>query len=308
MTTSMRAVTVQAPGKVNVGFSVGGLRSDGYHEVATLLIALSHRDLVTIQPARGLRLTVSGPTSGQVPEDESNLAAQAALRLAKFRGIRPDVHIRIRKNIPSCGGMAGGSADAAATLIACNTVWGTGLKADELAALAAELGADVPFCLIGGAAVGRGRGEVLEPLSAAGPYHWAIAFSDRGLSTPAMFTALDERRAAARSSTTPAALPDELLHAFASGDPRRLASVMFNDFEQAAMEEYPALRKTREAGLNAGALTGILSGTGATYAFLAESEAAAHSVAEKLRTLSTCAAVHVVHGPVPGPRLLSTSR
>jgi len=301
-----RTVTVLAPGKVNVGLVVGGLRADGNHELATLFASVSCYDEITIVSAPRLRITVSGASADQVPADGTNLAAKAAVRLGDRCGIEPSVHIHIKKRIPVCGGMAGGSADAAAVLLGCDAFWGTGLGYPELGALAAELGADVPFCLLGGAAIGRGRGEMLDPATAVRPFQWVFAIAHDGLSTPAMFKALDEKRERAGSRMTAPALPDALLCAFASGDPRRLANELVNDFESVAAELRPSLRETRRIGLEAGALAGLLAGTGATYAFLADSAEGARIVAEKLGASGTCAAVRIAQGPVPGPEVIIT--
>jgi len=303
------AVTVRVPGKVNAGLVVGGLRRDGFHELSTLFTTVSCYDELTFTPAPRLRVTVSGPAADGVPADKSNLAAKAAVLLAARHGLDAAVNIHILKRIPTLGGMAGGSADAAAALVGCDALWGTGLDYTELSLLAAELGSDVPFCLLGGAALGWGRGELLEPLETAAPYHWVFAVADSGLSTPAVFAALDGRRKSAGLPTAagavPAELPSGLVRAFRGGDPRRLADELVNDFEPVALKLRPSLAETREAGLKAGALTGLLSGTGATYAFLADGAEGARAVAEGLSASGTCASVRVTQGPVPGPSIIS---
>lgn len=301
----VRTVKVLAPGKVNAGLAVGGPGADGYHDLETLFVSVSCYDEITIAPAARLQVTVSGASAGEVPADGTNLAARAAVLLGDRCGITPSVHIHINKRIPVCGGMAGGSADAAAVLVACDALWGTGLEYSELDALAAALGADVPFCLHGGAAIGRGRGGMLEPVTAGRPFHWVFAIAHDGLSTPAMFKALDERRERRGSALlAPPALPDALLHAFTAGEPRRLAQELVNDFEPIAFELRPSLLETRRIGLEAGALAGLLAGTGATYAFLADSAEDARVVAEKLSASETCAAVRVAQGPVPRPEVV----
>jgi len=302
-------VRVVVPGKVNAGLLIGAARPDGFHELATLFTAVSCYDELTLTVARRLRITVSGPAAAGVPADDSNLAAKAAAALAARCGIEPAVHIHILKRIPAAGGMAGGSADAAGALLGCNALWGAGLGGDELSLLAAELGSDVPFCLRGGAALGSGRGEVLEPMASAAPYHWAFAVADGGLSTPAVFAAWDQARTSSRSparaAPAPARLPLGLVSAFRSGDPHALAKELVNDLEPAALALRPSLAETREAGIRAGALTGLLCGTGATYAFLADGPAGARAVAQGLIASGTCASVRIARGPVPGPRLVS---
>jgi 4-diphosphocytidyl-2-C-methyl-D-erythritol kinase len=306
MTAPMaRTVSVRAPGKVNAGLAVGALRADGYHTLETLLVAVSCYEEVMITRAPSLKITVSGASGSQVPTDKSNLAAQAAALLAQRCGIDPAVHIHIKKRIPLCGGMAGGSADAAATLVGCDAMWNARLGLSELMALAAKLGADVPFSLLGGAAIGRGRGDVLEPVGHVKPYHWVFATADAGLSTPAMFASWDETREGTQALSASAALPTDLLRAFASGDARWLADELVNDFEPLALDLRPSLLETREAGLRAGALAGILAGTGATYAFLADSAAGARIVAGKLTASGVCAGAIVTQGPVAGPSIMT---
>lgn len=300
-------MTVRVPGKVNAGLVVGGKREDGFHELATLFVAVSCYDELTFAPAPRLRVTVSGSAATGVPADETNLAGRAAALLAERCGLEPAVHIDIVKQIPAQGGMAGGSADAAGALLGCEALWGLGLGREELAALAAELGSDVPFCLLGEAAIGRGRGVLLEPLKPVAPYHWVFALADGGLSTPEMFAAWDRAREQAGRPTgvgpSPVDLPAQLVHAFGTGDPHLLAVELVNDFESIALAQRPSLAKTREAGLAAGALAGLLSGTGATYAFLADSAEGAQRVAEGLKASGTCTAVRTATGPVHGPEI-----
>ncbi|MCZ9340659.1 4-(cytidine 5'-diphospho)-2-C-methyl-D-erythritol kinase, partial [Streptomyces sp. TRM76130] len=179
------SVTVRVPAKVNVQLAVGPARPDGFHDLANVFLAVGLYDEVTAAPADTLRVTCEGPGADRVPLDRTNLAARAALALAERYGRAPDVHLHIDKDIPVAGGMAGGSADGAAALVACDALWGTGASRDELLALCAELGSDVPFSLVGGAALGTGRGEKLTELKVGGTFHWVFAMAERGLSTPA---------------------------------------------------------------------------------------------------------------------------
>lgn len=198
------SVTVRVPAKVNVQLAVGAARPDGFHDLANVFLAVGLHDEVTVTPAAELRVTCTGPDAGQVPLDRTNLAARAALVLAERRGIEPAVHIHIAKDIPVAGGMAGGSADGAGALLACDTLWGTGASRAELLAICAELGSDVPFSLVGGAALGTGRGEKLRTLEVGGTFHWVFAMADRGLSTPAVFREFDRL---GRGSTSPSPSP-----------------------------------------------------------------------------------------------------
>ncbi|MFC9929732.1 4-(cytidine 5'-diphospho)-2-C-methyl-D-erythritol kinase [Streptomyces sp. NPDC127190] len=292
------SVTVRVPAKVNVQLAVGAARPDGFHDLANVFLAVGLYDEVTVTPADELRVTCEGPDAGQVPLDHSNLAARAALALAARRGIEPAVHLHIAKDIPVAGGMAGGSADGAGALLACNTLWNAGASRAELLAICAELGSDVPFSLIGGAALGVGRGERLTVLDTGGDFHWVFAMATRGLSTPAVFREFD-RLAEGREIPAPVASP-ELLEALAKGDPEALAGTVSNDLEPAALSLFPELADTLDAGRAAGALTALVSGSGPTTAFLVRDAESAAKVAAALRASGTCRTVRTAAGPVPG--------
>ncbi|MDT3398427.1 4-(cytidine 5'-diphospho)-2-C-methyl-D-erythritol kinase [Streptomyces sp. B1866] len=315
-----RSVTVRVPAKVNVQLAVGGLRPDGFHDLASVFLAVGLYDRVTAAtpppgaaPA-GPRLTVSGPDAAQVPVDRTNLAARAAELLAARYGVAPAVHLHIDKDIPVAGGMAGGSADAAAALVACDALWGTGASRDDLLGLCAELGSDVPFSLVGGAALGRGRGELLTPLAVGGPFFWVFAVADGGLSTPAVYRECDRLREAAGTGATAAELPapepsPALLEALRTGDVAGLAVALAaggssNDLQAAAVSLRPSLAGTLRAGTDAGALAAIVSGSGPTCAFLAKDAQAAAEVAAALRASGTCREARVAAGPVDGATAL----
>ncbi|GAA1985421.1 4-(cytidine 5'-diphospho)-2-C-methyl-D-erythritol kinase [Kitasatospora viridis] len=310
MTAKIR-VTVRVPAKVNVQLGVGGLRADGFHDLANVFFAVALGDEVTATPGtpgRGVTLGCTGPDAHQVPLDDSNLAARAARLLAAHHGIEPDVHLEIAKAIPVAGGMAGGSADGAAALVACDALWGLDTPLPVLLELAAELGSDVPFALLGGVALGRGRGELLEELPVTGTFHWVFAVADGGLSTPAVFRECDRLREAAGTGAGVDRVPTPdpsaaLLAALAAGDPVALAESLTNDLQAAALSLRPALADCLEAGLAAGALAALVSGSGPTCAFLAKDAAGAESVAEALTASGTCRAAHATHGPVPGARV-----
>lgn len=299
-------VTVRAPAKVNLQLAVGPPRADGYHPLVTVFHAVSLFDEVTVQSAEKTSLSVSGEQAAAVPRDRSNLAWKAASALAQAAGLRGfAVQIRIRKRIPVAAGLAGGSADAAATLLACNELWQTGLSQRDLTELAAGLGSDVPFALVGGTAVGRGRGEQLTPALAAGSYHWALAFGHQGLSTAQVYATCDRLRAArAAAGDRPEPAEPELSHplmaALRSGDPARVGPLLSNDLQPAALSLEPGLRRTLTAGRENGALGAIVSGSGPTCAFLASDAARARELAVALTGAGVCRAVARASGPAAG--------
>ncbi|WP_217242444.1 4-(cytidine 5'-diphospho)-2-C-methyl-D-erythritol kinase [Streptomyces sp. AC555_RSS877] len=292
------SVTVRVPAKVNVQLAVGAARPDGFHDLANVFLAVGLYDEVTVTPADELRVTCAGPDAGQVPLDRTNLAARAAVALAERHGLDPAVHLHIAKDIPVAGGMAGGSADGAGALVACDALWGTNASREELLDICAELGSDVPFSLVGGAALGTGRGEKLRLLEVGGTFHWVFAMAERGLSTPAVFREFD-RLAEGRDVPEPVA-SQPLLDALAKGDPHALAAAVSNDLQPAALSLFPELADTLAAGRAAGALATLVSGSGPTTAFLARDAESATKVAEALHTSGTCRSVRTTSGPAPG--------
>jgi 4-diphosphocytidyl-2-C-methyl-D-erythritol kinase len=299
-------VTARAPAKVNLQLAVGPERADGYHSLVTLFHAVSLFDEVTVARAEKTTITVTGEDATAVPANRSNLAWQAASALARATGQRgTSVRIEIRKRIPVAAGLAGGSADAAATLVACNELWQAGLSSADLAELAAGLGSDVPFALVGGTAVGRGRGEQLTPALAAGTYHWALAFGREGLSTAQVYATCDRLRAA-RVAAGDQAEPGEpelshpLMAALRSGDPEQVGPLLSNDLQPAALSLQPELRRTLAAGREHGALGAVVSGSGPTCAFLARDAARARDIAVALTGSGVCRTVARASGPVPG--------
>ncbi|MFF1460068.1 4-(cytidine 5'-diphospho)-2-C-methyl-D-erythritol kinase [Streptomyces sp. NPDC058330] len=292
------SVTVRVPAKVNVRLAVGAARPDGFHDLANVFLAVGLYDEVTAAPADTLRVTCTGPDAAQVPLDATNLAARAAVALAERHGISPDVHLHIAKDIPVAGGMAGGSADGAAALVACDALWSTGASQDELLAICAELGSDVPFSLIGGAALGVGRGEQLTPIEVGGTFHWVFAVADGGLSTPAVYGEFD-RLTAGTQVPEPTASP-ALLAALRKGDTTALADALGNDLQAAALSLRPSLAGTLAAGTAAGALAALVSGSGPTTAFLAADADAARTIADALAASGTCRSARVAVSPAPG--------
>jgi len=320
------SVTVRVPAKINLQLAVGPLRGDGYHDLVTVFHAVSLFDVVTVAAAAADSVSVTGEGADLVPADGDNLALRAvrALRAALderddvfvddededeeaasgplLRGVptaADGVAVTISKRIPVAGGLAGGSADAAAALVACNELWQTGLSQPELCEVAATVGSDVAFAVLGGTAVGRGRGEQLSPaLVAPAAYHWVLAFADGHLSTPAVYGTLDKLRAK-RAVGTPE-LSAELMSALRAGDPERLGAALSNDLQAPAVSMFPALRKTLSAGVEFGALGGLVSGSGPTCFFLAASAARAADIAAALSGAGVCRAVATATGPVPG--------
>ena len=325
----MTPVTVRVPAKVNLQLSVGPPRGDGYHDLVTVFHAVSLFDEVTVRPADRASVRVTGEGAASVPAGRSNLAVRAARALASVavaRRSKAAVHIDIRKRIPVAAGLAGGSADAAAALVACNELWGTGLTHAELREVAATVGSDVPFALLGGTAIGQGRGELLSPALTTGTYHWVLAFSSGALSTPDVYAACDRLRAArpsgARYATSPPnpatqgtlagaaeadvespALSTQLMAALRAGDSAAVGPLLSNDLQAAAVSLRPGLRRTLEAGKEFGALGAIVSGSGPTCAFLAADAARARELAVALTGAGVCRGVVRVKGPAAGAAL-----
>ena len=291
-------VHVRAPGKINVFLKVGALQDDGYHDVAIAYQAVSLSEDVVVTHADDFSVSVSGSVElGRVPLDGSNIAIAAARLLAAKTGFRGGAHIAIEKHVPVTGGMGGGSADAAATLVACDALWGTELPRDEMHELARRLGADVPFALTGGTAIGTGRGDELSPALASGTFQWVLALADFGLSTPAVYRELDAHRERHARDISP------VLQALRAGDPHMLAAAMHNDLQAPALHLEPGLGDVLELGERNGALAGIVSGSGPTVAFLA----ADLDAALELQVALSAAQLNVVRatGPVHGARIIA---
>ncbi len=309
------AVTARVPAKVNLQLSVGPPRADGYHDLVTVFHALALFDEVTVTPAETDSVRVSGEGAASVPLGPDNLAARAVAALTDAAGAgcrdEPGVAIEIRKRIPVAAGLAGGSADAAAALVACNELWGTGLSHQELAEVAGRVGSDVAFALLGGTAIGLGRGEQVTPALVSGTYHWVLAFAAEQLSTAAVYAACDRLRSA-DDSQPPAAAPwaapglsTELMAALRSGDPAQVGPLLVNDLQPAAISLLPRLRQALAAGREHGALGAIVSGSGPTCAYLARDGKHARDLAVALTSMGVCRSVVSVTGPAPGATVLS---
>ncbi|WP_203137902.1 4-(cytidine 5'-diphospho)-2-C-methyl-D-erythritol kinase [Microbacterium sp. JZ31] len=301
------SVRVRAPGKINVYLEVGALQSDGYHELATAFQAVSLYEDVVATQSDEFTLSVSGTVDVEgVPTDQRNLALRAAMLLADETGYEGGVHLDVHKQVPVAGGMGGGSADAAAALLACDALWDTRLTGPELQRLAARLGADVPFALKGGTAVGTGRGDLLNPALARGRFDWVLVTSDEGVSTPKVYGELDAHRERHRVDIGPVvqrpSVDAEVLHALRAGDAAMLASALRNDLQVATLRLRPDLAAVLEYGEAAGALAGIVSGSGPTLAFLCRSAEHALELRTELES-DGHSALHA-HGPVPGARIV----
>ncbi|GAB4086698.1 4-(cytidine 5'-diphospho)-2-C-methyl-D-erythritol kinase [Myceligenerans cantabricum] len=327
------AVTVRTPGKVNLVLRSGAVRDDGYHPLSTVFQAVALFEEVTatqVQPGSGISLTVSGSQADAVPRDETNLAWRAARAVADHTGLDADVSLHITKGVPVAGGMAGGSADAAAALVACDALWDAGLSRQELTALGAQLGADVPFSLLGHTAVGTGRGDILTPVLTRGEFHWAFAVQAEGLSTPSVFGRFDEL-----SRTMPdgghdlpgedwwnggAAEPGDpgdvargpdpgddagLLAALRAGDPTALGAALRNDLQAAALDLRPELGRVLEIARDAGTLGAVVSGSGPTVAALARSRRHALAIAAVWTAAGVVDSVWTATGPAPGARIIA---
>jgi 4-diphosphocytidyl-2-C-methyl-D-erythritol kinase len=299
------AVAARAPAKVNALLAVGPLRTDGFHELRTVYLAVSLFDVVTARPGDGLSLAVTGEDAAVVPTDRRNLVWRAAELLAEHAGVPADAQLEITKSIPAAAGLAGGSADAAAALVALDALWGTRAHRDDLLGLAARLGSDVPFSLLGGVALGTGRGEQLTPALAGPSWHLVLGLAGEGLSTPSVYAELDRLRAAGRvpdGSDLLAAEP--VLAALRRGPAGALAAALGNDLQAPALALRPELGRALRAATGAGALGALVSGSGPTVAALAEDGPAAVRLAATLAAEGVFRTLRVVHGPVPGARLV----
>lgn len=286
-----KQTTASAPGKINIFFKVGSLQPDGYHEVLSIYQALDLRETVRVSSAESWGVAVSGNLSAEqiasVPTGEDNLVVRAAKAIGSFAKIAnsPELSFEIIKNVPVAGGMGGGSADAAAAMLAVDELWGTKINRAALMKAAAEFGSDIPFSLLGGTAVGVGRGDKLEPIDGVQKLHWVLVPMNVGLSTPKVYAKLDEMRAARgedpKMIESPKS-PQELIEALKLGDAREVAKHLHNDLQDAAVALLPELSITINAGMAAGALAAMVSGSGPTVVMLAESEVAAESIANHL--------------------------
>ncbi len=302
-----RGVVVRVPAKINLQLAVGPLGADGFHEVTTVFQAISLFDDVTVKHApesSGISLTLSGATSSGVPVDDENLAMRAAKLMAEKYDLSTDLAIHLKKEIPVAGGMAGGSADAAGVIVAMDALFDIGLSRDEMETIAAQLGSDVPFGISGGISIGRGRGDQLTPALSRGNYHWVLALSGQGLSTPAVYQECDRLREGLDIASPQ--VSDSMMQALRAGDPVALGAALSNDLQAAACSLRPALRLVLDVGRDYGSLGSIVSGSGPTVAFLVEDEEKSMDLTVALSSSGVVAGVVRASGPVHGARVIET--
>ncbi|HEX3907701.1 MAG TPA: 4-(cytidine 5'-diphospho)-2-C-methyl-D-erythritol kinase [Mycobacteriales bacterium] len=299
------SVTVRVPAKINLHLGVGPLRADGFHELRTVFHAVSLYDEVTIAATDDGELTVTavGENADGVPLDEDNLAVRAVRAVAELADVIPSATVTLRKGIPVSGGLAGGSADAAAALLAADELWSAGLSRAALGSLAADLGSDVAFLLSGGTALGTGRGEHVSPVLTSGDYHWVLAVAESGLSTPAVYAELDRQRGP--DGVDEASPAEGVLAALRAGDVVALGRSLRNDLQPAALQLRPQLSRVLDVGRELGAAGGIVSGSGPTVALLARTRGDAVRIASSLAGYDVCRSVRRVTGPVPGARVIT---
>lgn len=296
---------MRVPAKINLQLSVGPREKDGYHNLVSVFQAISIFDDVTVKRAdvgNGITIAISGEQTHGVPADSSNLAVKAAQLVSKRFDISSNLHIEIKKSIPVAGGMAGGSADAAATLVALDALFHLELSREELHKLGSELGSDVPFMISGGTAVGQGRGDQLTAALSRGTYHWVLALSSVGLSTPAVYAECDRMRA--ELEIAPPQVSDALMQSLLAADAEAVGRALSNDLQSAACSLRPAISLVLEVGRDYGALGAIVSGSGPTVAFLVADEDAGLDLAVALTASGVVGSVARALGPVPGAKVI----
>ena len=302
-----RGVVARVPAKVNLQLSVGPLGSDGFHEVTTVFQAISLFDDVTVATAPdgdGIKISISGQTSSGVPADSSNLAVKAAELMIKNYDLPTDLIIKLKKEIPVAGGMAGGSADAAGVIVGLDSLFELGLSRDEMEVVGSKIGSDVPFSICGGVAIGTGRGDQITPALAKGNYNWVLALSGQGLSTPSVYQECDRLREGLSISSP--AVSEQLMQALRAGDAKALGKALTNELQPAACSLRPALRLVLDVGVDYGALGGIVSGSGPTVAFLVSDDEHAMDLTVALSSSGVVSSVVRASGPTNGARIIES--
>ncbi len=300
-------VVTRVPGKVNLQLSVGPLGDDGFHEVTTVFRAISLFDDVTVTEGKsgsGTTISITGQTANGVPADASNLAIKAAQLMMKEFELSPDLEIKLKKEIPVAGGMAGGSADAAGVIVGLDSLYELGLSKDEMEKIASQIGSDVPFSLSGGVAIGTGRGDQITTALAKGSYTWVLALSSQGLSTPAVYQECDRLREGLSIASPQVSEP--LMQALRAGDSKALGKSLLNDLQAAACSLRPALRLVLDVGIDYGALGGIVSGSGPTVAFLVSDEEHAMDLTVALSASGVVSSITRAIGPAHGARIIES--
>jgi 4-diphosphocytidyl-2-C-methyl-D-erythritol kinase len=302
-----RGVVARVPAKVNLQLSVGPLGSDGFHEVTTVFQAISLFDDVTVATAPdgdGINISISGQTSTGVPVDSSNLAVKAAELMIKNYDLPSDLIIKLKKEIPVAGGMAGGSADAAGVIVGLDSLFELGLSRDEMEIVGSKIGSDVPFSICGGVAIGTGRGDQITPALSKGSYNWVLALSGQGLSTPSVYQECDRLREGLSISAPLVSEP--LMQALRAGDAKALGKALTNELQPAACSLRPALRLVLDVGIDYGALGGIVSGSGPTVAFLVSDDEHAMDLTVALSASGVVSSVVRAIGPAHGARIIES--
>jgi 4-diphosphocytidyl-2-C-methyl-D-erythritol kinase len=299
------SVTVKVPAKVNLQLSVGPREPDGFHNLVTVFQAISIYDEVTIrksEPGSGISISIVGDHILGVPADDTNLAVKAAQLLAQRHEFKIDIHIEVNKAIPVAGGMAGGSADAAAVIVGINDLYNLEMTRDEMLKFGSELGSDVPFMINGGTAIGQGRGDQLTAALSRGTYHWVLALSSVGLSTPAVYQECDRLRAGLDIAAPQ--ISDSLMQSLLAADPKSVGLALNNDLQSAACSLRPALTLVLDVGEEYGALGAIVSGSGPTVAFLVADEEQGLDLAVALTSSGVVGSVARAYGPVQGAKVI----
>ena len=302
-----RGVIARVPAKVNLQLAVGPLGADGFHEVTTVFQAISLFDDVTVATApenNGISIQITGQTSTGVPSDSSNLAVKAATLMIKNYDLPSDINIKLKKEIPVAGGMAGGSADAAGVIVGLDSLFELGLSRDEMEMVGSKIGADVPFSICGGVAIGTGRGDQITPALFKGSYNWVLALSGQGLATPSVYAECDRLREGLSISTP--VVSEQLMQALRAGDAKALGKSLSNDLQPAACSLRPALRLVLDVGLDYGALGGIVSGSGPTVAFLVKDDEHAMDLTVALSSSGVISSVVRATGAVAGARIIES--
>ena len=302
-----RGVTARVPAKVNLQLSVGPLGADGFHEVTTVFQAISLFDDVTVATAEkgeGIKISITGQTSGGVPADNSNLAVKAAQLMIKNYDLPEDLVIKLKKEIPVAGGMAGGSADAAGVIVGLDSLFELGLSRDVMESVGSKIGSDVPFSICGGVAIGTGRGDQITPALAKGRYNWVLALSGQGLATPSVYQECDRLREGL--SIAPPVVSEPLMQALRAGDAKALGKALTNELQPAACSLRPALRLVLDVGVDYGALGGIVSGSGPTVAFLVSDDEHAMDLTVALSSSGVVSSVVRASGPTNGARIIES--
>ena len=303
--SSNASVTVRVPAKVNLQLAVGPREADGFHNLVTVFQAISIYDDVTITKTTsgsGITIAITGDHTHGVPADSTNLAVKAAQLIADDYDFALDIHIEVNKSIPVAGGMAGGSADAAAVIVGLNDLYNLEMSREEMLEFGAQLGSDVPFMITGGTAIGQGRGDQLTAALSRGTYHWVLALSTVGLSTPAVYQECDRLRAGLDIAAPQTS--DALMQSLLAADPKAVGLALQNDLQSAACSLRPALTLVLDVGEEYGALGAIVSGSGPTVAFLVGDEEQGLDLAVALTSSGVVGSVARAYGPVHGAKVI----